>query len=64
MSAADYAYLAVAISTLVAAFAGAVRWLVKHYLNELKPNGGDSLKDRVIRLESKVEAMYEILLKK
>jgi hypothetical protein len=64
MSAADYAYLAVAISTLVATFAGAVRWLVKHYLTELKPNGGDSLKDRVIRLESKVEAMYEILLKK
>ena len=64
MSAADYAYFAVAISTLVAAFAGAVRWLVKHYLAELKPNGGDSLKDRIIKLETKLEAVYEILLKK
>ncbi len=64
MSAADYASLAVAISTLVAAFAGAVRWLVKHYLAELKPNGGDSLKDRIIKLETKLEAVYEILLKK
>ena len=64
MSAADYAYLAVAISSLVAAFAGAVRWLVKHYLNELKPNGGGSLSDRVGKIESRVETILEILLKK
>ncbi len=61
MSAADYAYLAVAISTLVAAFAGAVRWLVKHYLAELKPNGGDSLSDRVRRIEAKLETLLELM---
>lgn len=41
----------------------AIQWLVRHYLNELKPNSGTSLNDRVTRIESKVEAMYEILLK-
>ena len=35
MTPADWAGLAVAILTLVAGFAGAVRWLVKHYLYEI-----------------------------
>jgi hypothetical protein len=38
--------------------------LVKHYLNELKPNSGSSLKDSVIRLEEKVEILYQILIQK
>jgi len=63
MTYADWAGLAVSILTVVAGFVGAVRWLVIHYLNELKPNSGNSLSDRVTKIESKVEAMYEILLK-
>lgn len=61
MSAQDYATLAVAICTLVGAFATAVRWLVKHFLNELKPNSGSSLKDQVNRLESRVDDIYRML---
>ena len=38
MQAQDYATLAIAVTTIVGAFATAVRWLVKHYLAELKPN--------------------------
>lgn len=63
MSYADWAGLVVSIVTVVGAFVMAIQWLVKHYLNELKPNHGTSLNDRVTRIESKVEAMYEILLK-
>lgn len=63
MTYADWAGLGVSILTVVAGFVGAVRWLVIHYLNELKPNSGNSLSDRVTKIESKVEAMYEILLK-
>jgi hypothetical protein len=37
--------------TIVVAFAGSVRWLVKHYLSELVPNSGKSLKDQVTRQE-------------
>jgi hypothetical protein len=64
MTYANWASLAVAIIAIITAFAGSVRWLVKHYLYELKPNSGSSLKDSVIRLEEKVEILYQILIKK
>ena len=61
MTPTEWAGLAVAILTLVAGFAGAVRWLVKHYLYELRPNGGSSLKDKVDALENKVELLTEFV---
>jgi hypothetical protein len=64
MQAQDYATLVVAVMTIIGGFAGAVRWLVKHYLNELKPNGGSSVKDSVIRLEEKVEILYQMMIQK
>lgn len=64
MSAQDYAAMAIAVCTVIGGFAGAVRWLVKHYLNELKPNSGSSLKDSVIRLEEKVEILYQMMIQK
>lgn len=62
MQASDYATLVVAVMTIIGGFLGAVRWLVKHYLNELRPNGGSSLKDSVSRLERQIEEIYRILL--
>jgi len=62
MQASDYATLTVAVMTIFGGFAAAVRWMVKHYLNELKPNGGSSVKDSVNRLERRVEEIYRILL--
>lgn len=64
MSAANWAGLIVSIIAIVTAFASAVRWLVKHYLYELKPNSGSSLKDSVIRLEEKVEVLYQMMLQR
>ena len=64
MTAQDYATVAVAVCTIVGGFATAIRWLVKHYLNELKPNSGSSLKDSVTRLEEKVEILYQLLIQK
>ena len=64
MTAANWAGLIVSIIAIVTAFAGAVRWLVKHYLYELKPNSGSSLKDSVIRLEEKVEILYQMMIQK
>jgi len=62
MSPADWAGLAVSVVTLISALAMGVRHLVKHYLSELKNNGGSSLKDSVDRLERQVEEIYRILL--
>jgi hypothetical protein len=64
MSAVDWAGMAVAVTTLVAGFVGAVRWLVLHYLAELKPNGGSSLKDQVNSLQVKVDLIYDIVTAK
>ena len=68
MQAQDYATVAVAVMTIIGGFAGAVRWMVKHYLNELKPNSGSSIKDKVeinserlFRVEQRVDDIYYIL---
>ena len=61
MTPIDWAGIAVAIVTLVTAFAGLVRWLVKHYLTELKPNGGSSIKDKVNALEEKVDLLTDLV---
>ena len=62
MTPTDWAGLAVAITTLIGALTAAVRWMVKHYLTELKPNGGSSLKDKVNKLDDKVEFLTELVL--
>ena len=64
MTAANWAGLIVSVIAVISAFSGSVRWLVKHYLYELKPNSGSSLKDSVIRLEEKVEILYQIMIQK
>lgn len=61
MSAVDWAALVVAIISIAASFAGIVRWLVKHYLAELKPNGGGSIKDKVNTLEQKVDFLTDLV---
>jgi len=61
MTAVDMASLAVAATTVIGSFIGSVRWLVKHYLAELKPNGGSSMNDRMTRLEARVETVIQLL---
>jgi hypothetical protein len=62
MTPANWAALIVSVIAIVTGFSGAVRWLVKHYLYELKPNGGLSLKDSVSRLETKVETLNDLVM--
>jgi hypothetical protein len=64
VTAVDWAALFVSVLTIVGAFAATVRFLVKHYLYELKPNSGSSINDRVRKLEGKVDQIYYMLVKK
>jgi len=64
MKTSDWVGLGMAILTLLTTFVGMVRWLVKHYLAELRPNSGASLKDSVNRLEDRVDRIYEMLISK
>jgi hypothetical protein len=63
MTPANWAGLIVSIIAIVSAFAGSVRWLVKHYLAELKPNGGSSMRDSINRLEAQIEIILKVLEK-
>ena len=59
----------VGIISIIGSLAFGIKWLVKHYFAELRPNGGSSIKDQVNRLEAqhekldaKVDKIYDILL--
>ena len=65
--------LIIGFSTIITITAAGVRWLTKHYFDEIKaefkPNGGSSLKDQVNRLEaqhvelkSKVDKIYDVIV--
>lgn len=64
MSASDWAAFAVSTVTILGALIASVRWLVKHYLSELKPdnNGRHNLEGRVARIEEKLDTLYQILI--
>ena len=64
MQAQDYATVTVALMTIIGGFAGAVRWMVKHYLIELKSNGGSSMRDSLDRLEQRVDDLYKLIAEK
>ena len=51
MTVQDWAALILSILSIIAVVAGGIKWLVKHYLSELKPNAGSSIKDQISRLE-------------
>jgi hypothetical protein len=61
MTPADWAALIATIIGLASTLFMGLRWLVRSFLFELKPNGGSSLKDTVDRLEKRVDEIYKIL---
>jgi hypothetical protein len=54
MTIQDWASLLVAILTIISSIALGIKWMVKHYLSELKTNGGSSVKDQINRLEIRI----------
>jgi hypothetical protein len=64
MNLQDYSAIAVAIVTVLGGVAALLRFVILHYLAELKPNSGSSIKDQVNRLETRVDKIYELLVSK
>jgi hypothetical protein len=62
MSIEQWAGFIVSAISIAVAFVGAVRWLVKHYLSELVPNSGKSMKDQITRLEERVDQIMLLLI--
>ena len=57
LSISDYASLASMVLGFGAVAVVAIKWTIKHYLAELKPNGGSSLKDAVNKIATDVTEM-------
>lgn len=63
MSIADWSTTISGILAVTIAAGASIRWVIKHYLAELKPNSGSSMNDRLTRVETKVDIIYDIITK-
>ena len=61
MTPADWAMLIATILGIASTLLMGLRWLVKSFLYELKPNGGSSMKDKVNALEQKVDLLTDLV---
>ena len=64
MTAVEIAAICAAITTVFTGFAVGLRFLVKGWLNELRPNGGSSIKDQITRLEQRVDDLFILISKR
>jgi len=63
MSANDWVAIAVGVCTVTTTLLLALRWVIKSYLAELKPNGGSSMADKINRLEKRVDDLFILISK-
>ena len=59
MSATEVIGLITSILALIVGLELRIKSLVKHYLVELKPNSGSSLKDQITRVEEKLDRLVK-----
>lgn len=57
MSATEVVGLITSILALIIGLEFRIKALVKHYLMELKPNSGSSIKDQITRVEEKLDQL-------
>ena len=63
MSVADWSTTISGVLAVTIAAGASIRWIIKHYLIELKPNSGSSMNDRLTRVEAKLEIIYDLITK-
>jgi hypothetical protein len=59
----DWVAIAVGGCAIASSLLLALRWVIKSYLAELKPNGGASMKDQINRLEKRVDDLFVLISK-
>ncbi len=64
MSAAEWAGFGAGVMAVLSGGLIGLRFLVKGWLNELRPNGGSSMKDQLTRLEQRVDDLFTIISKR
>ena len=64
MTANEWVGIAVGVSAISTSLLVGLRWVIKSYLAELKPNGGSSIKDQINRLEQRVDDLFVLMSKR
>jgi hypothetical protein len=64
MTANEWVGLSVGVCAVLTSLLVALRFIIKSYLQELKPNGGSSMKDQLNRLEERVDDLYSLIVKR
>ena len=64
MTPGEIVALAVGVCAICTSLLVALRWVIKSYLQELKPNSGSSMKDQLTRLEQRVDDLYSLIVKR
>ena len=64
MTPGEWVALAVGVCAVCTSLLVALRWVIKSYLQELKPNSGSSMKDQLTRLEQRVDDLYCLIVKR
>jgi hypothetical protein len=59
----DWVAIAVGGCGVLTSLLLALRWVIKGWLNELRPNGGSSMKDQITRLEQRVDDLFILISK-
>jgi hypothetical protein len=60
----EWVGIAVGVCAISTSLLVGLRWVIKSYLQELKPNGGSSIKDQLNRLESRVDDLFMLISKR
>jgi len=60
----EWVGLSVGVCAIATSLLVGLRWVIKSYLQELKPNGGSSMKDQLNRLESRVDDLFILISKR
>ena len=64
MTPGEWVALAVGVCAVSTSLLLALRWVIKSYLTELKPNSGTSMKDQLTRLEQRVDDLFILISKR
>ena len=64
MTAQEWVGIAVGVCAISTSLLVGLRWVIKSYLAELKPNGGSSIKDQINRLEQRVDDLFVLMSKR
>jgi hypothetical protein len=60
----EWVGLSVGLCAIATSLLVGLRWVIKSYLQELKPNGGSSMKDQLNRLEARVDDLFILISKR